>query len=119
MDLDVYKRLYSSMLLIMTKVLSKLPNEERFDLIDQMRRASKAPLAIIAEGYAKKNYKKDWQKYINNAIGECKEMIVHLSCCRDVYHNHIDSKLCQESIDLYDVSGKQLYGLAESWRAVK
>ena len=38
-----------------------------------MRRACKSPLAIIAEGYARKNYKKDWQKYLNGAIGECNE----------------------------------------------
>ena len=115
-DLDVYKRLYSSMLLVMTKVLPKLPNEERFGLIDQMRRASKAPLAIIAEGYAKKNYKKDWQKYINDAIGECNEMIVHLSCCRDVYSTRTDKTLVSKLIDDYDICGKQLYRLGESWK---
>ncbi len=114
-DLDVYKRLYQAMILVMTKVLPKLPKEERFDMVDQMRRASKAPLAIIAEGYAKKNYKKDWQRYINDAIGECNEMITHLSCCRDLYTDYTNSKLIDELIKEYDVGGKQLYRLGESW----
>ena len=117
-DLDVYKRLYDAMIIVLTKVILELPNEEKFDLVNQMRRACKSPVALIAEGYAKKNYKRDWQKYLNEAIGECNEMIVHLSCCKDVYSKHVDVRLCQELIKTYDISGKQLYRLAESWRAV-
>lgn len=114
-DLDVYKRLYNAMLSVITNILPQLPHEERFDLTDQMRRASKAPLAIIAEGYAKKNYKKDWLKYINEAIGECNEMIVHLNCCRDLYQNKLNIDLLEHLIKEYDISGKQLFRLGESW----
>ena len=116
-DLDVYKRMYDAMLIVAKTVLPVLPKEEKFSLIDQMRRASKAPLAIIAEGYAKKNYRKDWVKYINDAIGECNEMIVHLSCCRDLYSACISKDLVGKLIDEYDICGKQLYRLGESWKA--
>lgn len=114
-DLDVYQRLYSAMLLVFKKVIPALPIEERFDLTDQIRRCCKAPLAIIAEGYAKKNYKKDWVKYINEALGECNEMIAHLSCCRDLYSSNVDVKIIERLINEYDISGKQLYKLGESW----
>jgi four helix bundle protein len=116
-DLDVYKRLRDAMIIVAKEVLPSLPKEEKFGLIDQMRRASKAPLAIIAEGYAKKNYKKDWMKYINDAIGECNEMIAHLSCCKDIYDQDISKEVIKKLIDEYDISGKQLYRLGESWRA--
>ena len=116
-DLDVYKRLYNCMLMSMKEIITKLPKEERFGLIDQIRRACKAPIAIIAEGYAKKNYKKDWNKYLNDAIGEANEMIAHLSCCRDLYPQHVDEKICEDLIKEYDIAGKQLYRLGESWRA--
>ncbi|MFA5500544.1 MAG: four helix bundle protein [Candidatus Omnitrophota bacterium] len=115
-DLDVYKRLREAMVIVAKEVLPSLPKEEKFGLIDQMRRASKAPLAIIAEGYAKKNYKKDWMKYINDAIGECNEMIAHLSCCEDIYDRDINKGVIKKLIDEYDISGKQLYRLGESWR---
>lgn len=114
-DLEVYRRLYQSMLLVADKVLPKLPVEEKFGLIDQMRRASKAPLAIIAEGYAKKHYRKDWLRYINDAIGECNEMMVHLSCCGDLYSKYIDISLIEGLIADYDISGKQLFCLGKSW----
>lgn len=117
-DLDVYKRMYDAMLVVIKTILPMLPKEEKFSLIDQMRRASKAPLAIIAEGYAKKNYKKDWVKYINDAIGECNEMIAHLSCCRDLYSEKLDIKIVDKLINEYDISGKQLYRLGESWRDI-
>ena len=116
-DLDVYKRMYDAMLIVAKTVLPVLPKEEKFSLIDQMRRASKAPLAIIAEGYAKKNYRKDWVKYINDAIGECNEMIVHLSCCKDLYSKIINKEIVEKLINDYDIGGKQLYRLGESWKA--
>ena len=80
-----------------------------------MRRCCKSSLAIIAEGYARKNYKKDWLKYINEAIGECNEMIAHLSCCRDLYPDKISINATNKLIEEYDISGKQLYRLGESW----
>ncbi|MBM3254154.1 MAG: four helix bundle protein [Candidatus Omnitrophica bacterium] len=115
-DLEVYQNLYKAMISVLTKIITKLPKEEKYDLVDQMRRACKAPPALIAEGYAKKNYQKDWSKYLNDAIGECNEMIVHLSCCKDVYASQVDVKLCQELIQMYDLCGKQLYRLKESWQ---
>lgn len=116
LDLEVYQNLYKAMIVVLTKVVPNLPKEEKFDLADQMRRACKAPPALIAEGYAKKNHKKAWQKYLDDAIGECNEMIVHLSCAKDVYSKYVDPNICQDLIKVYDISGKQLYRLAESWK---
>lgn len=116
LDFDVYKNLYKAMVTVLTKIVPNLPKEEKFDLASQMRRACKAPPALIAEGYAQKHHKKEWQKYLNDAIGECNEMIVHLSCAKDVYSIYVDAGFCQDLIKIYDISGKQLYRLAESWR---
>lgn len=103
------------MITVLTKIIPNLPKEEKFDLGSQMRRACKAPPALIAEGYAQKHHRKEWQKYLHDAIGECNEMIVHLSCTKDVYSANVDVKLCKELIEIYDIGGKQLYRLAESW----
>lgn len=116
LDLDVYQNLYKAMIIVLTKIVPNLPKEEKFDLADQMRRACKAPTALIAEGYAKKNHKKEWQKYLDSAIGECNEMIAHLSCAKDVYASYVDLTICQGLINTYDISGKQLYRLGESWK---
>jgi four helix bundle protein len=115
-DLNVYQNLYKAMILVLTKILPNLPNEEKFDLKDQMRRACKAGPALIAEGFAKRYQKKNWQKYIDDTIGECNEMLHHLAVCIDVYSKYVDKKICEEAVDLYDHSSRQLTSLKKAWK---
>jgi four helix bundle protein len=114
-DLNVYKSLYQAMLRVHKEILPKLPASERFGLIDQAGRASKSPCALIAEGYARRTSGKEWKKYLRDATGECNEMMVHLSMIRDLYGKDVGSELCKELISTYNICGKQLYRLAESW----
>ena len=115
-DLRAYQNLYKAMILVLTKIVPNLPKEEKCDLANQMRRACKAGPALIAEGFAKRYQKKNWQKYIDDTIGESNEMINHLSVCIDVYAKYVDKKLCREAIGLYDISSWQLYKLRMSWK---
>jgi four helix bundle protein len=85
-------------------------------LADQLRRACKAVPRLIAEGYAKKHYKNHFKKYLDDAMGECNEMVVSLSHCRDVYPQFIEAQLCDKLIDTYDKIGRQLYKLGKAWR---
>lgn len=115
-DLRVYQNLYQAMNFILTEILPKLPEEEKYDLKPQMRRACKAAPALIAEGFAKRYQKKNWRKYIDDTIGECNEMIHHLSVYTNVYSSYIDKKLCNEVIEIYDISCRQLTNLRKSWQ---
>lgn len=114
-DLIVYQNLYKAMVMVLTKVVPRLPKEEKYDLADQMRRACKSAPAQLAEGYAKKHHAKSWKKYIDDAIGECNEMIHHLSVCRDVYYQHVPKELSERLIEIYNISGKQLFNLSKNW----
>lgn len=115
-DLRIYQNLYKTMVVVLTKIIPKLPKEERYDLADQMRRASKAGPALIAEGFAKRYQKRNWQKYIDDTIGECNEMINHLSVCIDVYSKYIDKRLCNELINEYNIACKQFFTLRKTWK---
>ena len=112
--LEVYQNTYSAMLRVFKEVLPKLPQSERFDLRDQLSRACKSAPRLIAEGYAKKHQRKGFQKYLDDAMAECNEMVVSLSQCRDIY-----SIPCEDLIDIYDKSGRQLYNLSLSWTRFK
>lgn len=114
-DLDVYQRAYKASIIVCTKIVPNLPKQEHYDLADQLRRSSKAPPRLIAEGYAKKHQKKGFQKYIDDAMAEANETVVSLSQCRDIYFQCVDVKLCQNLVDEYDIIGKQLFRLEESW----
>ena len=118
-DLVVYQNSYDASIIVMTKVIPHLPESEKYDLRDQVSRSCKAIPRLIAEGYAKKHQKLGFQKYLDDAMGECNEMIVSLCHCRDIYGQYLDKTFCNNLINLYDKTGKQLYNLSEAWTNFK
>ena len=114
-DLQVYQNSYSACIEVMTKIIPSLPESEKFDLKKQLSSSVKAIPRLIAEGYAKRHQKYGFQKYLDDAMAECNETIVGMEMCRDIFGNHIDKKLCQELVNIYDVCGRQLYRLREAW----
>ena len=118
-DLEVYRNTYRGMLIVMEKIVPNLPSNERFDLMDQIRRATKAIPRLIAEGYAKRHQKAGFQKYIDDAMAECNENIVSLEQCRDLYSKEVDVDICKKLISSYDISGRQVYKLSEAWSKFK
>jgi len=119
MDLEVYQNTYSASIEVISKIVPKLPRTEQNDLADQLRRSAKAIPRLIAEGYSKKHQKKGFQKYLDDAMAESNEMIVSLSHARDLYSTYVDPKLCENLIDTYDKSSRQLYNLATKWKNFK
>jgi len=85
-----------------------LPAQERFDLVSQVRRASKAGPAILAEGWPKRYYRKVWRKYLLDVQGECSEMIHHLNVCSDIYPGSVPVDLINRLLKLYSISAKQI-----------
>jgi len=114
-DLDVYQRLSRLRKVILIKVIPKLPREERFDLANQMRRACKAACALLSEGFAKRFQIKHWQKYLTDTVGECNEMIDHLTVVKEVYGAHLRQNSIEILIHEYKVCVKQLLALGKSW----
>jgi len=72
---------------------------------------------LIAEGYAKRHQKFGFQKYLDDAMAECNETIVGLEQIKDIYK--IEIKLCNELIDVYDKTGRQIFNLASAWYKFK
>ena len=118
-DLEVYQESYKSCITVITEVLPKLPEAERYDLKDQLNRSVKAVPRLIAEGYAKRHQKAGFQKYLDDAMAECNETIVGLEMCRDIYSLTMDGIPLPELIDRYDKIGRQLYNLALAWSRFK
>jgi len=118
-DLDVFQNAYQSALSVMLDIIPHLPVSEKYSLVDQLRRSSKAIPALIAEGFAKKHLPKAFQKYLVDAMGECNEVVVHLSYCRDLYQKNLSRDLCSQLITQYDIIGKQLYRLNIAWQSFR
>lgn len=114
-DLEVYQIAYQAMLDIFKYVLPNLPQEEKYDLCDQLRRSTKAVPRLIAEGHSKRHQKKGFQKYLDDAMTESNETIVSLIQAKDLYPSFIDIKTCERLVDIYDKISRQCYNLALAW----
>jgi len=114
-NLEVFQSTYAASIEVITKIVLKLPKEERNDLADQLRRATKAIPRLIAEVYSKKHQKRGFQRYLDMALAESNEVLVSLSHVRDLYPAYVDPKLCEKLIDIYDKASRQLYNLAIRW----
>jgi len=75
-DLEVYQNTYRASVVVMTKIIPKLPDSEKYDLKDQLSRSCKAIPRLVAEGYAKRHQKAGFQKYLDDAMAECNETII-------------------------------------------
>jgi four helix bundle protein len=71
-DLQVWQE---SMLLVTAvyKLSSLFPNDERYGLTDQMRRAAVSIPSNIAEGHAR-NSKPDFARFLRISLGSCTEL---------------------------------------------
>ena len=118
-DLQVYQGTYGGCIEVVKRIIPKIPDFEKNDLKSQLRRSVKAIPRLIAEGYAKRHQKHGFQKYLDDAMGECNETIVGLEQCRDLYGEFVDRQLREQLIDLYDKSGRQLYNLSSAWTRFK
>ena len=114
LDLEVYKD--SSRLSIeIEDLVEEFPAKEKFLLSDQMRRASRAIPALIAEGYSKREQVKEFKKFLRDALAEANEMINHLSFGKA--RNYIKKPgYGDELINRYHIIGKRLTKLHDNWQ---
>lgn len=82
-SLDVWKKCRELKLNIYKNVLELLPLEEKYNLNDQIRRASVSITANIAEGYGRFNYQESIQ-YYRISRGSIYELKDHLITCLDL-----------------------------------
>ena len=93
-DLEVYragrefrKKIY--------KLIKKLPEEEKFNLVGQMRRAATSLTNNIAEGYGRYHYQENIQ-FCRQARGSLYELIDHVDVALEC--EHIDDNQAESLI---------------------
>jgi four helix bundle protein len=71
-DLDVYKKAYSLAMKIF-ELTTAWPGEEKFSLIDQIRRASRSVCTNLREAWAKRRYEAHFVSKLTDCDGENSE----------------------------------------------
>ena len=109
--LAVYERSYKAGLAIyaMTK---KFPEEERYGMISQMRRASTSIPLNIAEGYAKRSSQEEFRRFLMMAIGSANEMSVLLDYSKDL--GYIPASQYEQASKEYTEIGKMLNAMIKT-----
>ncbi|MCU7494824.1 MAG: four helix bundle protein [Ignavibacteria bacterium] len=104
-DLIVYQKAYTASLEIF-KITAKFPPEEKFSLVDQIRRSSRSVAANIAEAWSKRAYPKLFVSKLIEVSGEASETTVWLDMSKDLHY--IPSVLYDSLIGQYDEISKML-----------
>src|SRR3989344_1702851 len=113
-DLEVYKEAFQLSIEI-EELLKNYPPLEKFLLMDQIKRASRSIPALIAEGYARRESLKDFQKYLRECVGEANEMMNHLLLSE--HKGYIKKQgYAKELIERYNRLGKKLTNLKNNWQ---
>lgn len=113
LDLDVYKEALD-LAEEVEQLVRKFPPHEKYQLCDQMRRASRAVPALIAESWSKRKTIKSFKKYLKDAIGESDEMITHLELARRFDYLPFDR--AKKIIESYNNLSARINQLKNNWR---
>jgi four helix bundle protein len=89
------------------------PQDERFGLIAQVRRAAFSIPANIAEGASRRG-RKDFARYLNIALGSHGELELALCFARDL--GYLSDQVYQEMTALQDSAGRLLWRLYAAMR---
>jgi four helix bundle protein len=112
-DLECFQR---AMALIrpIHDLIKTFPESERFDLVQQIQRASKSVPTNIAEGFARQASAKDYRLFLTHALGSANEVMVQLQIA--IQLEYVDKTKGQDLRNEYSIVARQLNRLIRSWR---
>jgi four helix bundle protein len=108
-DLEVYQEGYR-LILEIYKIAKEFPEEERYGLTGQLKRAALSIPLNIAEGYGRKARVAEFKHFLRNALGSSNEVIVLLKLVRDLGIGKSETL-----IEEYEKLAKRIYRLEERW----
>jgi four helix bundle protein len=87
------------------RITRKLPSEEKYGLVSQIRRAAVSVPANIAEGYGRRR-RGDYLQHLSIANGSLKELETHFLICRCL--GHLPQADIEPTLELAGEVGKML-----------
>lgn len=110
-ELKVYQLSYRLAMEIF-KISKNFPVEEKYSLIDQIRRSSRSVPVNIASAYRRRSYPKHFASKVTDANEECTETQVWLDLAFDC--GYIDNELKVQISNDYDEVGRMLGSMADN-----
>ena len=107
-DLKVYVLSYDLALQIF-EITKEFPKEEKYSLVDQIRRSSRSIASNLAEAWKKRNYPKMFISKLIDCSGEASETEVWLDFSRDF--GYLNEEKYSLLISKYDEVNRMLYSM--------
>jgi four helix bundle protein len=109
-DLKVYQLAYELALKI-HKITKEFPVEEKYSLVDQIRRSSRSVAANLAEAWKTRRYKKAFISKLVDCSGEAGETEVWLDLSKDL--GYLQKANYDDLIEKYDEVSRMLTGMID------
>jgi four helix bundle protein len=110
-DLIVYQKAFALAMKIF-QITKTFPKEEKYSMVDQIRRSSRSVCSCIAEAYRKRKYQGYFVNKSSDADGENSETIVWLEF--SLACNYISLEEEQELISNAEEVGRMLNSMIEN-----
>ena len=110
-DLIVYQKSYKLAMEIF-EITKSFPKEEKYSLIDQIRRSSRAVPANISAAWVRRKYPKFFISKLLDALEEEAETEVWIDMSNDC--KYIDDQLHSSLMDRYQEIAKMLHSMINS-----
>lgn len=110
LDLQVWQ-LAHALTVRVYEITNTWPQEEKFGITSQIRRAASSIGANIAEGFARYHFK-DKVRFYHNARGSCAEVQNFIILAKDL--KYTDNEICQEVLSPSNDIAKLINGLIRS-----
>ena len=115
-DLDVFNLAYTLAIEVF-RLTTRFPKEERYALVDQMRRSSRSVCGNIVGGFAKRRYEAVFKNSLNDSLGESEETKLWLHFALDC--NYIQPDEHKTFTAGYEQVGAMLWTLMTKWETFK
>jgi four helix bundle protein len=104
-DLIVYQKSYILAMEIF-EIIKSFPKEEKYSLVDQIKRSSRSIPSNIAEAWVKRKYPKSFVSKLLDSLAEEAETEVWIDTSKDC--KYIDNQLHNNLLDRYQEIAKML-----------
>lgn len=106
-DLECWKACRQLRIFVAKAVLPLLPKNEQFEMVPQLRKASRSTTANIAEGYGRFHFRDNY-KFCSNARGSLFEVLDHLIAAND--EGYLPDELLIEGRRMFENAKRLLNG---------
>lgn len=106
-DLECWKACRQLRIFVARMVLPLLPKNEQYEMVPQLRKASRSTTANIAEGYGRFHFRDNY-KFCSNARGLLFEVLDHLITAND--EGYVSDELLIEGRQVFENAKRLLDG---------